>query len=62
MDLQMLNTIELQRLFLDLHGKYIEASKHHVFGFPKSPEHREAAIKINEVMNELNKRRKQTAF
>ncbi len=61
MDLQMLNTIELQRLFLDLHSKYIDASKNHVFGFPKSLEHREAAIKLNEVMNELNRRRNQTA-
>jgi hypothetical protein len=58
MDLQALSKQELQKLFLDLHGKYMEASKDHSFSYPKTSKHIEAINRLNEVMDELAKRRK----
>jgi hypothetical protein len=58
MDLQALNKQELQKLFIDLHSEYLDASKDHIFGQPKTPEHEAAKGKLNEVLSELNNRSK----
>jgi hypothetical protein len=58
MNLQSFSKQQLQELFIDLHSEYLEASKDHKFGHPKTLQHLEAKRKINEVIIELSNRRK----
>jgi hypothetical protein len=54
MDLNTMSILELQRLFIELHNDYMDASKDHTFGQPKSPEHKSAKFNLDEVIEELS--------
>ena len=60
MDLRDKNKLQLQRLFIERYNHYLEASKYHTFGAPKTEAHLLTKKNLDEVIEALTQRKAKT--